>query len=196
MAEPIRKGNALELCNFFPYVDYHSTWDTPEAFARHVASIDEKSAWDDAAWERGSGFSGTENMAEALELARTGWKEGVARIEKIRANIHAMHPVLVKAVRYDIAGSVANVPRAISGNPLNMKANDLSKSRRRPVITLISSMSANCGISKEAITNQAAVVAAIIDQIETQGYACEVIAIAPCFFSHSHFQNLLGTRNC
>jgi hypothetical protein len=177
--EQILKGDALELNTLLPKLDYSSTWGSPESFARHIASIDKDKAWNNAAWERGSSFSGTENMAQALELAKNGWTEGADKVERMRSGILAAHPVLVKAVRYDIAGSVANVPRAISGNPLNMKANDLSKSRRRPVLTLISSMSANCHIDKDCITNHAAVVAAIIDQIETMGYAVEVIAVAP-----------------
>lgn len=177
--EQMRVGNAPELNDLIPGRDWHSCWDSPEAFSKYIASLDKDKAWQDAGWDHGDSFSGTTDMAEALELSRNGWTEGVHRIERLRSGILAAHPVLVKAVRYDLAGSVANVPRAISGNPLNMKALDLSKSRRRPIITLVSNMSANCGVSKDSITNRAAVVAAIIDQIECMGYACEVIATAP-----------------
>lgn len=174
-----RVGNALELDDLIPGMDYHSVWDNPESFTRHIESIDKRKAWHDGGWEGGSGFSGTSSMAEAIVLSKNGWTEGADKIEKARSVILGRHPVLVKAVRYDIAGSVANVPRAISGNPLNMKALDLAKSRRRPVITLLSSMSANCGVDADAISNRAAVVAALIDYIETLGFSCEVIAVAP-----------------
>lgn len=177
--EQMRVGNAPELNDLIPGRDWHSCWDSPEAFSKYIAGLNKANAWQEAGWDNGDSFSGTMDMAEALELSRNGWTEGVQRIERLRSGILAAHPVLVKAIRYDIAGSVANVPRAISGNPLNMKALDLSKSRRRPIITLVSNMSANCGVHKDAITNRAAVVAAIIDQIECMGYACEVIATAP-----------------
>jgi len=81
-------------------------------------------------------------------------------------------------MKYGICGAIPDVPRAISGNILNMKQMDSAFSKRKPVITLLSSMGANCGTSGDAITNRAAVVAAIVDQVEARGFAVEVIAIA------------------
>lgn len=172
-------GNAKELNDLIPGFDYHSAWDTPEAFSRHVEAMDKKEAWSDAGWDGDMHFTGTKNMDEALLLAAEGWKEGATRVERLRSGILAANPTLPKVIKFSLAGSYPDVPRAISGNPINMRTTDLAKSRRRPVITLLSNMSANCGVDKAAITNRAAVVAAIIDQIEAAGYACEVIATAP-----------------
>jgi hypothetical protein len=175
----ILSGNAKELNDLIPKPTWSSTWDSPEAFGRHIASLDKKKAWSDAGWSGDKDFCGTEDMDEALRLSQNGWKEGVAGIERLRTKILAMNPTHPKIKKYSIAGSYPDVARAVSGNPMNMRTLDSAKSRRRPVITLLSNMSANCNVAKESITNRASVVAAIIDQIEAAGYACEVVAIAP-----------------
>lgn len=176
------RGNAKELTEFIPVLHgkkgYHSTWSTPEAFTNHIKHLERSKAWTDAGWEHGSDWSGTKDMESAIKLAEDGWKEGIEQVERVRNRTAYKHPVQNRTVRYDLAGTVPNVPRAIAGNVFNMKAPEATKSRRRPVITLVSNMAANCGVSAETISNRSAVVAAIIDQIETAGFACEVIATA------------------
>ncbi len=172
-------GNAAELNDLIPDLKWHSTWDTPEAFARYIASLDKEKAWSDSGWDGDEAFTGTKSMEEALKLASGGWQEGAEHALKLQGDILAANPQLPKTVKYSMAGSIPNVPRAIAGNPINMKALDLSLSRRRPVLTILTAMHANWTISKAAISNRAAVVAAIIDMIEAAGYACEVIAFAP-----------------
>lgn len=172
-------GNAKEIVDLIPGFTYHSAWDSPEAFARHIEAANKKEAWCKAGWDEGADFTGTNNMEEALDLAANGWREGADRIEGFRDKILAMKPTHPKTIKYSLAGAYPDVVRAISGNPINMRVPDLAKSRRRPVITLLSDMSTNGSVNKDAITNRASVVAAIIDQIEAAGYACEVIATAP-----------------
>lgn len=171
-------GDAPEMEYLLADQDYSSFWSSPEAFARRIRALNEKEAWCNAGWDQeyGSEWSGTNTMKEALDLAESGWSEGVAEVEKMRQYIQAQIPTLPKDIKYGIAGSVPNVPRAVSGNIMNMKAQDMAKSRRRPVITIFSNMSALGGVSSKCITNRAAVTAAIIDQIESQGYSCEVIS--------------------
>lgn len=171
-------GNAPNLEYLIPGMDYLSAWESPESFARHIQSMDKDKAWAHSAWEKGKYFSGTEDMKEALDLSLHGWKDGVAKMEKVREIVLQANPPINKPIKFGVAGAYPDVPRAIAGNPLNMRCDDLTTSRRRPVITLISDMSANGNVSGEAITNRAAVVAAIVDQIEEAGYACEVISIA------------------
>lgn len=177
--ETIKRGDATELNYVIPGLSYHSTWSSPEAFARDIRARGKKDHWHDSGWEEGDGsWKGTKTMEDALALAAKGWPEGAAQIEKTRLRVLASNPTLPRAIKYGIAGAVPNVPRAVSGNILNMKAQDLAKSRRRPVITLVANMSANCGVDSKAISNRAAVAAAVIDQIESAGYSCEVIATA------------------
>lgn len=184
MGDIVHIGDAHYLTEMIPDfkkgTGFHSAWETPEAFIRHIKSLDPKNCWGDpSAWDKGrEEFSGSKSMEEAIEMAENGWDEGVQKIETIRQGILVANPVLPKVIKYGIAGAYPNVPRAIAGNIMNMRTIDLAKSRRRPVITLVSNMCDNWTTDKEMVTNRAAVVAALIDKIEQEGYACEVITTA------------------
>lgn len=171
-------GNAEEIARYtLVGYKFSSTWDSPEAFARYVASLKEKEAWHKAGWRTGDAeWSGSKSMDETLKMARDGWKEGADQVERLRAKIEASTPQAPRMIRYGIAGVNPSVPRAVAGNLFNMRVPDQSRSRKRPVITIVSNMAANCGVSAHQITNRAAAVAAIIDKIESVGYACEVIS--------------------
>lgn len=178
-------GNARELETLFPKVKsetktfHQSYWSSPEAFSAHIEKMDKKKAWHDSAWEEGDpSWRGTGTMAEALKISREGWKDGATKASRLLGSIMAANPLQKKPVRYGIAGSTPNVPRAIAGDPLNMRIPDMKKASRRPVITLLSNIAANCGHQGEEFTNRAAVVAALVDQIEAAGYCCEIIAFA------------------
>lgn len=170
-------GNAPELDFVFPDFDYTSQWNTPEAFARHVTAMDPKKAWHNTPWTEKGSFYGV-SMDDALNLANNGWKEGAEQVHRMRNRVLAASPILVKPKKFGLVGAVPIVARAVAGNPLNMLELGSTKSRRRPVITLISDMGVNCNVEANSITNRAAVVAAIIDHIEAAGYACEVISTA------------------
>lgn len=161
---------------------YYSSWSSPEAFARHIQDMDGDKSWyasHGSVWkEANESFSGVSSIAEALDLCRNGWKEGGETIEKTRGYIRALNPLVNKPIKYAIAGSTPNVPRAIAGNILNMKAPDKDKSSRRKVITIKYNMCESGWTNKDNIVNKAAVMAALIDEIESKGFSCEVIATA------------------
>jgi hypothetical protein len=119
-------------------------------------------------------------MTDSIKICRDGWPDGAARASKLRDRINAANPMGPRVVRWDVAGAVASVPRALAGNPLNMRRVDSSRLRRKPILTLLSDMSNNGGVNADAITNRAAVVAAVIDAIEAAGFSCEVVT-----FEHS-----------
>ena len=172
-------GDAPHLAGLFPNHDFLSMWQSPESFSRHVEALDEKKAWHKTGWKEGNvDFCGTKTWDEAIRIGKEGWEEGARKVKRLQDLILATNPILKKPVQYGIVGAVPSVPRAVAGNPLNMRMQGSVISRRRPVISLISDMSAHCGINKEAICNRAAAVATIIDQIEAAGYACEVLSTA------------------
>ncbi len=121
---------------------------------------------------------GNANMETAIKMAREGWKEGAENVENMRRRIEAANPTQKRLKQYSIAGSTPSVPRAVAGNIMNMRVPDEARSRKKPVITLVSNMSASCMVDAEQMTNRAAAVTAIIDKIESSGYSCEVIATA------------------
>lgn len=176
--ERVIVGNEKSLADYLPPMRFGSFWKSPESLGDFLKNFKGK-PWADAGFEDDRpDWAGCRTLDEAIELAQTGWKEGVPKVVKIRDTISALNPVAPKAVKYGIAGATCDVPRAIAGNIMNMRQMDSAFSKRKPVITLLSSMGANCGTSGAAITNRAAVVAAIVDQIEARGFAVEVIAIA------------------
>lgn len=172
-------GDGHQIDHLIPGQTYHSTWDSPEAFSRYIEGLDRNRSWKSSGWDRGDkDFYGTGTMDEALQLSRYGWKEGAAKIEALRAKIKAANPTRPKLIKYAIAGAVPNVPRAVAGNLFNMREPRQGKSLKKPVITLVANMSANCTITPDMISNRAAVIAALIDEIENAGYSCEVMATA------------------
>ncbi len=176
--ERVIVGNEKSLADYLPPMRFGSFWKSPESLGDYLENFKGK-PWADAGFEDDRpDWAGCRTLTEAIKLAQTGWKEGVSKVVKIRDTVNALNPVAPKAVKYGICGAIPDVPRAISGNIMNMRQMDSAFSKRKPVITLLSSMGANCGTSGAAITNRAAVVAAIVDQVEARGFAVEVIAIA------------------
>lgn len=174
-------GDSPELNDYIPNMKgcySHSTFSSPEVFSRHIESLDRSKAWDACGWDEGEKFYGTNNMREAIDLGINGWKEGADQVENVRNYIKTLYPTHYRAIKYGIAGSVPSVPRAVAGNIFNMRNDDLAKSKKRPIITLVSHMGALGYVKKESLTNRAAVVAALIDEIESKGFSCEVIATA------------------
>lgn len=186
-----RVGDAQQLDGVIPTPShnrvYLSYWSTPEALATHVASLGNgENNWSKSAWSHGNeSFYGSTDMQEALAVCRAGWPVGADRASRLRDRINAANPMGPRVTRWDVAGAIASVPRALAGNPLNMRRVDSSRLKRKPVLTLLSDMSANATVDGSAITNRAAVVAAVVDAIEAAGFACEVVT-----FEHSANKDL------
>lgn len=178
----VELGDAPQVSRMFTTKDgqpftYTSSWSSSEKFARHIKSIKKSSAWHPSGWEQGEKqFRGTDTFEEAIQLAEEGWKEGVAKVSALQQKILANNPLLKEPIKYDVVGAVPNVPRAISGDPKNMRAVDLKKSRRRPVITIVANMSASWNVNEQILCNRAAAIAAVVDKIEASGFAVEVVA--------------------
>lgn len=181
--ETLKNGDAPELEFLFPsprpsLLDVRAYYSSPEALARHIKSLNKSLCWDRAAWDPGKNFYGTETMEEAIQYAEQGWKDGVTKVTKLSGKILAQNYMQKKPVQYGVAGTTPNIPRAIAGNPVNMRLPDLKKGSRRPVITLLNDMCVSWNNDEILLANRAAVVAALIDMIEGAGYSCEVVSFA------------------
>jgi len=155
-----------------------ASWSSLEVFAKQFKG-DHGAGW----WASNNvrnrwnpDWNGAESFDAALDLAIHGWREGGETIERTRGYIRALNPLSPRMIKYGIAGSTPNVPRAIAGNILNMRVPEPGKSRKRQIITIVYNLCENGGVSAECITNKAAVTAALIDEIEAKGFACEVVA--------------------
>lgn len=174
----VRKGNALYLERYVPGMKYSSCWESPESFAKYIEGLNRKGGWHDAGWSEDGDFAGSKCMDDTIGQARYGWPEGAEAASKIRDRVLAENPVRKEPIKYGIAGAFPNVPRAIAGDPMNMRVMDIATTKKKPVITLVSNMSCPWYVSAQTISNRAASIAAVVDQIEAAGYCCEVIAVA------------------
>jgi hypothetical protein len=175
------RGNAPELRDLIVGVkaprQFWTCYSSPEAFADYVAGIEKP--YNPAAWcDEENDFYGTSTFQEAVKLAKTGWPEGAEHAARLRDRISAANPIGPRIVRWDVAGAYPSVPRALSGNPLNMRRAIPATLKRRPIITLVSDMSSNCSVKAKALINRAAVVSALVDAIEGAGYSSHIIGLA------------------
>lgn len=173
-------GNSDEISQYIlPSYKFSSNWSSPESFAKYIKSLDQNKAWHNSGWEKGDKqWKGSDNMEETLDLVEEGWQEGAEQVEKLRERIEAAHPIALRMRKHGIAGAYPNVPRAIAGNIQHMKIPDMTRSRKKPVITLVSNMASNWTVGAHQISNRAAAVAALVDKIESSGYSVEVISTA------------------
>lgn len=183
LTEPtIIVGDAKELNDYLPGRSYHGCFGSLESWIRHIDSLDRSKAWDPCGWDSSgaynANFYGTNSMEEALKLGKEGWKDGAEAVERARAKIKSLRPTRTKNIKYNMVGAIPCVPRAVAGNLLNMREPASALSKKRPVLTIISNMSCLGGVEQKAMTNRAAVVATLIDEIEASGFACEIITSA------------------
>lgn len=117
----------------------------------------------------------SDDMQHALSIARNGWKEGVALADELREKMVADH-AQEKRRKYSIAGGRVSVGRLLADNPKHM----ISRPRQsgKKVITLFLESSFSASINSEHVILRAGMVAAIADILETQGYSCEIVAVA------------------
>lgn len=128
-------------------------------------------------WEATSGMYGA-SMKDALRMARDGWPEGAEIASKLHEGITASMPERRKLARYDVAGQVPNIARALAGNPLCMLRSVRKATSQRPVVTLTCSIAVNWSFPAEDMIAHAAAVAAIVDFLEQDGFRCEVLVVA------------------
>jgi hypothetical protein len=126
------------------------------------------------AWKTNdASFRGTDNMQEAIRLARDGWADGVKNAQEILDAFDIDQP-RIRRRKHGVAGGSVNIGRLLTGNPLHMRHKPKQPGKR--VITLYVEAGAPAIIETENLITRAIVIAAIVDLMERQGYSCEIIA--------------------
>lgn len=129
-------------------------------------------------WTNGQSETQSRDMADAKAMARDGWPEGAERARLLRDGILASMPQAPRLVRYDVAGTVPDVRRALAGNPAAMRRTVPANTAARPVVTLVCPFNAPWKTPAADMEANAAAVAAVVDVLEDAGFRCEVIAMA------------------
>ena len=132
--------------------------------------------WYDDPYTGKSAFYGA-SRTDADRMARDGWQDGAKRAAALRERLSIERPRTPKLARWDVAGAVPNVARALSGNPLNMRRLAPREANASPILTLIYDMAAFAVIAAKAMEANAIAAAAITDQLEDAGFACEITTL-------------------
>lgn len=140
--------------------------------------VPRSAAWDTYAWGTDPShveFCGTRDMAEAVALARDGWRAGADAAAKAWAGLQAVMPQARRQIAHGFSGSSVSVARMLAGQPRHMRRRVLADAPVRPIITLIANASAPSSVKAEDMLQHAIAQAAVVDMLETRGYRCAVI---------------------
>jgi len=125
-----------------------------------------------AGYEKGK-WHGSEDMEEALQIAKDGWKEGAEKAATILDFLSLEHAVQRRRA-YAVAGGNVSVGRLLAGNPKHMIERPKLPGRRN--VTLFAENTASSLIKPEMLIVRAAIIAAFADILEQQGYSCTIVA--------------------
>lgn len=133
---------------------------------------------DERGWGESKDWYGTANWQEALDLAKNGWSEGVAKIGPILEKIDrsTAKDVTVPAIVNDVTGDCVDVDAYLSGQPENMLRWDEVEDTKR-VARILFNIAVSGGVSTEAIQWRGATVLALVDRLEAQGIRAEVTCV-------------------
>jgi hypothetical protein len=168
---------------------YLPSFDTSRALSQrwHFASMADletaapidrpATAWTTTAWEPGFQVWQGATIRDAHRMASQGWQEGAERCRAIARSITLAQPQKPRVARWDVAGSVASIPRHLAGNPMAMRRTMTDPTKRQPVITLLAPIGASSTVDAREFERAAAVAAAMVDRLETAGFRVEVISV-------------------
>lgn len=175
-AETVRFGDDMTYFNAFDYKNPRSFFgfSSLRAFADYVREIPASYRYRFLqAWEGRESWTKTADMDEALSLADNGWAYGAELAEQVREMLVGQN-VVSRQRKMSVAGGRVNVGAMLSGNPKHMVRRPKMPSNKRITIFVETLMSA--AIKSTDAIKRAAVIAAVIDILEENGYSCEIVA--------------------
>lgn len=120
-------------------------------------------------------FSGTRDFAQAEQLARFGWADGLDRMDDVFRNVAAQvsggDEILA---RFCESGEEVDVGMYLEGDPECMIEYVQSPSNKR-VVRMVVSASFSGAVSRESIFNRGAAVMAVVDGLEDRGIRVELV---------------------
>ncbi len=140
----------------------------------------------------GADWRGSRTFAEADKLAVEGWPDGLARAEKLRAQLvgvlgsRSYRPRLSRA----LAGFSPCVPAAIAGDPENMfSLRRVEAPNNGKIVTIVYNNCVSAGLSAETLMLRGAIALALVDSLESCGFRCEVQIGSGCRQRGAHPQH-------
>lgn len=143
------------------------------AFADHVAGLkrpDNNNRTCDIGWTAKPGYAGTSSLIEAIDIARTGWTDGLGMMDQLLAP-----EPMTKRRKRSMTGGTVNVGRMLAGQPDHMVRRQRVTGRR--VITLFVETVMWEGITANNAIIRVVLIAAMVDRLEQEGYSCNIVAV-------------------
>lgn len=119
----------------------------------------------------GGGWAGTSTWQEAVDLARSGWQEGVKRLSDLRDalmdDVGTLIPEPVPIM--DVAGEVVDVGAFVTGQPEHMVTWFDDDGRTRQIHVVVN-ITASANKSKESMMMRGLLAAGLVDSLEHAGH--------------------------
>ncbi len=155
---------------FFGFSSLGKMVDYIAGLPRHYAIDPDRAGWEtgNAAW------IGTDSMGEALDIARKGWPEGADAAQRIIDRLTLAKP-RIRRHKPSVAGGIVNVGRLLSGDPRHMVLRP--KQPGKKIVTLFVEAGCSGGINTGTLIRRAAIIGAIADMMENEGYSCTIVTV-------------------
>lgn len=172
--EPEKKlfiGNDETYRHSFMHDDPLIYWgfDSLSSFVDFVETIERPPAPRDKGWSVPAEFTATASLAEAIQIARTGWLGALG----MASLLDSPTPTAKRRIR-TVSGGTVNVARMLSGNPAHMTRRARLPAKRS--ITLFVETVSWRNTPHDVLLIRGIAVAAIVDHLEAAGYRCTIVA--------------------
>ena len=129
-----------------------------------------------------SGFTGTASYAEAIDLLRNGWKQGVADMLKLKgaitANLHTAERVKMVYIPSvaPIGGLQISIPAVISSSPCPYvgRISTKKKVKGQKIVRMAVNMSMSGGVDEDVIKQRGGAILAVVHYLELAGYSVDM----------------------
>lgn len=172
---PAIVGDDMTYYNYFVDQDpiAYFGFSSLSKFAEHVASLEKPTngigGLCDIGWTATQTYTGTDSMAQALDIARNGWLDGLGMMKQM----FTQPPIGKNRIR-SVSGGSVSVGRMLAGMPDHMY-----KRKKQPKHKIITIFVETCmweGISAGQAMLRVTIIAAMIDRLEAEGYSCNLVA--------------------
>lgn len=134
--------------------------------------------WRNAGWESDGGWTGSESMSEALELARDGWHDVREQVDSLAglAEVHLAETIDTGfAWSMDVTGEFVDVATFLAGEPECMASVTLQPmAKQGKVVTLLYAICVSGSVDTPTLVKRGAVILALCEILKRAGYSLEI----------------------
>ena len=164
------------MINVFNSTRNISYFDSIDEFTNYIETTEPyDNGRDNSSHNSSKSFTGTNSFEEALKLCKYGDEKLHSIVNKQSLKIDNIDTVnkIKQTLVNDLVGFVPNVPNYMMGIPNNMIRSNKNNLASK-IINIYINLSASAHVSSESITENAAKYVSAINNLEQQGYRCNV----------------------